>query len=186
MKLMNETIVTIRLRDHMDHDDAWGHAAGQDVFGRLLAVLRAHVGTMMFRVSLAGVTRTDASFPRESVVRLAKQFRKEKGFCLVDAADSDLLDNWDAAAQKQEQPLVAWQSDEWRLLGPKPSEGLRPLFEHVLSRGAVTTSEACEALQLNAPNASNKLKTLWEQGYLLRRERAAATGGLEFEYFAAR
>jgi hypothetical protein len=186
MKLMNRDSVTIRLRDCMDYDDAWGHAAGQEVFQRLLAVVQKHVGTTVFRVSLAGVKRTDASFPRESVIRLAKQLRKAKGFCLVDADDADLLDNWDAAAGKQEQPLLAYQVAGWRLLGPQPSEGLRALFSYMRDREAVTTSEACRALRLNAPNASNKLKALWEQGYVLRREGTAASGGLEYEYFVAR
>lgn len=184
--MMNENGLTIRLRDSMDHDDAWGHTAGQEVSKRLLVVLRENPGAIVIRVSLAGVKRTDASFPRESVIKLAKQFRKAKGFCLVDADDADLLDNWDAAAQKQEQPLLVWQAAGWRLLGPKPSEGLRALFDYMLDREAVTTNEVCAALRLNAPNASNKLRALWEQGYVLRRERTATSGGLEYEYFVAR
>jgi hypothetical protein len=170
----------------MDHDDAWGHSAGQEVYRRLLATVRHHVGVSVFCISLAGVKRTDASFPRESVVRLAKQFRKEKGFCVVDVDDADLLDNWDAAASKQEQPLLVWLSTGRRLLGPEPSEGLRAVFEYVADRESTLTGEVCAALHLNTPNASNKLRMLWEQGYVLRRERRAPSGGLEYEYVVAR
>lgn len=183
---MNQNSATIRLRDSMSHDDGWGHAEGREVFERLLALVGGHPSVVAFRVSLAGVKRTDASFPRESVVALAKRLRAEKGFCLVDVEDADLLDNWDAAAKRNEQPLLVWQARGWRLLGPQPSQMLTGLFEYLVAREGTTTSEAVSALGLNTSNASNKLKALWQKGYVLRRERTAQSGGIEFEYFVPR
>src|SRR5689334_22475085 len=107
---MNENVVTIRLRAHMDRADGWGHAEGQEVLERLLSLIEAQPAVRLVRISLHGVERTDASFPRESVVELAKRFRGTIGFCLTDAEDQDLLDNWDAAARKKEQPLIAWNA----------------------------------------------------------------------------
>ncbi len=183
---MKQSTATIRLRESMDRDDGWGRTEGREVFDRLLAIVDANPEVALFRISLAGVRRTDASFPRESVAELAKRFRGKKGFCLVEVEDADLLDNWDAAANKKEQPLLVWYSRGRRLLGPAPSEGLRALFDFVADRSGTTTSEAATVLGLNVPNASNKLKALWEQGYVLRRERVAATGGIEFEYLVPR
>lgn len=176
----------LRLRQFMAAEDGWGHAEGQAVFESLLAAVEAEPCASVFRVSLAGIRRTDASFPRESVMELARRFRSTKGFCLIDIEDVDLLDNWDAAARKKEQPMFVWSGEGYRLIGPVPSEGLVPLLEFVTVRQGTTTSEASAYLQLNVPNVSNKLKALWLQGYVLRRERTAATGGIEFEYVVPR
>jgi hypothetical protein len=105
---------------------------------------------------------------------------------LLDVTDADLLDNWDAAAIKREQPLIVWLADGYRVLGPLPSEGLREMFQYVLSVPVATTSAAAKALNLKTANASNKLKQLWEAGYILRRERAASSGGVEYEYLPIR
>ncbi len=56
------------------------------------------------------------------------------------------------------------------------------MLRYVLSVEAATAGEAARALDIKVPNASNKLKDLWEEGYILRRERTAPTGGVEYEY----
>jgi hypothetical protein len=178
--------VTIRLRDGMESEDGWGHSQGRRVHLFLLKTVEEHPEAIIFRVSLKDVRRTDASFPRESVVELARRFRGQKGFCLVDVDDEDLLENWDAATRKREQPLFVWNGQKSRLLGPLPSEGTRPLLDLVAANTGMNASEAAQELALNVPNASNKLKALWEGGYVLRRERTASTGGIEFEYYVAR
>lgn len=187
MGSMNEMTLTIRLRDHMAGSDGWGHEEGREVFTKLLHVVESNPGKRIFRISLAGVSRTDASFPRESVMELARRYRGDKGFCLIDVANVDLLDNWVAAAEKKNQPMVVWLNDDsHRLIGPSPSKGNAPMFEFALKAPIVRTSEAADALDLKVPNASTKLKQLWEQGFLLRREDVADSGGVEYLYFRIR
>jgi len=170
----------------MDRADGWGHAEGREVLEKLLAFTQARPGTAFFCVSLDGVERTDASFPRESVIELARQLRGRSNICLCNVNDQDLLDNWDAAAVKKEQPVIAWTNGGSRLLGPQPSEGLHQLFSLIEKGEGITTSEAAAALGLNIPNVSNKLKALSDQGYVLRLERTAVSGGKEYEYYVAR
>jgi len=137
----------------------------------------------MIRISLDGVERTDISFPREAVIELARSYRGQRGFCLTDVSDQDLLDNWDAAADKLKQPLFVYNNGAlFRSLGPEPSIGLREMLEYVQSVPVARTSEAAAALHLKVPNASNKLKQLWQEGYILRREQSATSGGVEYEY----
>lgn len=175
---------TIRLRDEMLSDDGWGHQEGRRVHQCLLKIIEGHPDTIVFRISLDGVKRTDASFPRESVVELARRFREQKGFCLVDVADPDLLDNWDAAAKKREQPLLVWRSSgDFIVLGPELSEAMRLIFNVVVTQSGVTTAETAERLEQTVSNVSNKMKALFKAGYILRRERVAPSGGIEFEYF---
>ncbi len=173
----------IKLRDYMPGPDGWGYTMGRLVHEKLLAVVEAHPEEMVFSLSLEGVEHTDASFPRGSVIELAKSYRSQRGFCLKDTADPDLLDNWDAAALKREQPLIVWQDDVAHILGPQPGEGLREMIGYVLSVPSTITSEAAQILHLKVPNASNKLKQLWQEGYILRRERTANSGGVEYEYY---
>ena len=180
---MKEKTVLIRLRDHMEGDDGWGHEQGHRVFERLLSKVNDHPETEVFHVSLDRIRRTDTSFPRESVVALAKWFRSHRGFCLVDVSDEDLLDNWDAAALKREQPLLVVMPHGYRILGPLPSKGAAPMLEHVMKVERTTAGNASSALGVSVQNASNKLKHLWESGYLLRAEKVAESGGIEHEYF---
>ncbi|HXG28618.1 MAG TPA: hypothetical protein VNJ47_07210 [Nevskiales bacterium] len=175
--------VLIDLRDYMERDDAWGVDEGREIHARLLQVVEANPGVKVFQISLKRVKRTDASAPRESVVELARRYRKDKGFCLVHVQHPDLRENWDAAALKKDQPLCIWDENRVDWIGPQASRGTRDVLDYVSGRTSpVFTSEVCKALKLTAQNASTKLKALWEKGYLLRQEMSAPTGGVEYAY----
>ena len=180
---MKEKTVLIRLRDYLESDDGWGHEQGHRVFERLLSAVNEHPEAEVFRISLERIRRTDTSFPRESVAALAKWFRSRRGFCLVDITDEDLLDNWEAAALKREQPLLVVMSHGYRILGPLPSKGVAPMLDHVMKVKRTTARAASAALGVSVQNASNKLKQLWESGYILRADRTADSGGIEHDYF---
>ena len=168
----------------METSDGWGHDEGHEVYFKLLKEVESRPGQKIYCISLRDVRRTDASFPRESVVELAKRYRGDKGFYLVDLVNQDLIDNWIAAADKKEQPLMLWDDNEiYRVLGPQPSKGNRELFEFAMSVPKLTTSEAANALNLKLTNTSSKLKQLIDKGYLLRQEEIAPSGGIEFMYF---
>lgn len=176
--------MNIHLLEHMDNrPDGWGQVQGRQVYERLRALVETHPIEEVFSISLEGVKRTDVTFPRESVIELAKHYRGRRGFCLININDQDLLDNWDAAAWRREQPIMVWDGFRLdRILGSEPSLGLREMFFYVLSVPVARTSEAAASLDLKIPNASNKLKQLWQEGYILRREQSASSGGVEYEY----
>lgn len=187
IRSMNQNAITIRLRDFMQSSDAWGHDEGREVYLKLLRTVEAHPGYQVFRISLEGVRRTDASFPRECVIELAKRFRGAKGICLADAENKDLLDNWDMAADKKEQPILFWNKDgSYRIIGPQPSRGNKEIFDYVLSVPNATAVAAAKALNLKLTNASTKLKMLCAQGFLLRRDETSPSGGIEYSYFGIR
>jgi len=183
---MKENGLLLRLRDFMENSDGWGHEHGQVVHRKLLRALEGTPGRSIVRISLDGVRRTDASFPRESVVELARRYRGQKGFCLIDAADDDLLDNWDAAASKRDQPLIYWKGNKHRVLGPRPGRGNEGVFEFLMNRESTTASEAAGALKLGLTNASSKLKHLLDKGFVLRHEEIAPSGGVEYVYYRIR
>lgn len=178
--------ITLSLRQYMDQDDGWGREDGRAVFLKLLQAVEANPGVCRFGLDLTGVRRLDASFPRESFVALAKRFCGEKAFALRGPLDPDNEDNIDAAARKRQMPLVTREGSDWRVLGPEPSPGLRPVFAAAMRQGEVTTAELIRPPHDlgSANNVSNKLRQLAEAGYLVRREDASPSGGKEYRYLA--
>jgi len=174
----------IRLASLMGHQDGWGRAQGREVFRKLIDVVEAHAGAPVFRVSLAGVRRVDISFASETIVEVAKRYRGSKGFYLTELRDPDMAENWDAAARRADQPLMVEEGNgKLRLLGVEPSAGNSGALQFALERTSARAAEFAAAAEVSITNASTKFKQLWEQGFLLRRENLAPSGGVEFEYF---
>lgn len=173
----------IALRDFMDEAHGWGRASGREVYQRLLHHVEENPGIVVFKVSMKDVKRIDISFASETVIELAKRFRGSKGFCFVDLTDPDLVENWEAAAAKKGQPIMVWRGSEGRVIGVEPSQGNREAMVFALGRPQVRAAEFAESVPgMSIANASTKYKQLWEQGFLLRRESVADSGGVEFVY----
>lgn len=181
---MNEIRTTIPLRDLMDAPYGWGRDQGREVFQKLINRVEASPGKLVIEVSLKGIERTDISFASETVVELAKRYRGNKGFFLSGVVDEDLLENWDAAADKKSQPLVVKDGAKTRVIGLQPSQGNIATFEYVMAKQSATAADISNVFDLQVTNASTKLKQLWEQGFLLRRQESAESGGVEFRYFS--
>lgn len=162
----------------------WGHIQGQQVYACLLERVSHTPDQMIEQISLAGVERADVPFFRETLIALASQYRGQRGYCIVEAFDPDVLANLDGAAWQAQQPLFCWtQQQSLILLGPQPSVGLQRVLTYALTVPETSTSEVAAALNLNTTNASNLLYHLWQQGYLLRELQAAPSGGREFRYY---
>ena len=180
---MNEGGRVLALRDFMDRPDGWGREQGRGVYQRLLMAVEASAGNLVIRISMKGVQRIDMSFASETIVELARRFRGTKGICLVDLTDGDMIENIDAAAAKKGQPLLVWQGKSVRVVGTQPTQGCREALDFALERPHARAAEFAQAKKnMTIANASMKFKQLWEQGFLLRRESAADTGGVEFVY----
>ncbi|MCY3966331.1 MAG: hypothetical protein OXG83_14950 [Acidobacteria bacterium] len=170
------------LADLMEADEGWGREKGRAVFQRLLAAVEDHPGATVLRISLRGVSRVDISFASETVVEIARRYRGIKGFCLEHIRDDDMLENWDAAAQRKDQPFLVWSGEEHRVIGVEPTPGNAAAFQFALTRDRAKASEFAAATGIPIANASIKFKQLWEQGFLMRQEDHAPTGGREFSY----
>ncbi len=175
--------MVIKLREFIAGSEGWGRTQGREVYTRLLEFVEANPGVSVFKVSMKGVRRIDISFASETIVELARRYRGAKGFCLIDLDDIDMIENLDAAAAKKNQPLLIWAGPHARVIGPEPSRGNRDALAFALSRPQVRAAEFAEATPgMSIANASTKFKQLWEQGFFLRRERVAESGGVEFVY----
>jgi Winged helix-turn-helix DNA-binding len=182
--MMNQKSAVLKLSTLTRNAHPFGNVEGKEVFRKLLDYVGQHPAVQVFGVSLDGIDATDASFPRESVISVAKQLKGEKGFYLTHLVNRDLIDNWSYAAQAKDQPMVIWNGDEFEIIGPELNKSTRELVEYVLKNRSVLTSQVASDLGLSVQNASTRLKNLVSQGYLLRIEDVAETGGIEFKYIA--
>ncbi len=176
----------VRLAELMESNEAWGRTKGREVFQQLIHEVESHPGATVLRISLSGVRRVDISFASETVVELARRYRGAKGFCLENVVDDDMLENWDAAAERKEQPLMVWEGNECRVIGITPTPGNTPAFQFALRRRRVSASEFAAAKGTSITNASMKFNHLWKQGFLLRQEDVSPSGGREYSYYSIR
>ncbi|MES2136898.1 MAG: DNA-binding protein [Pseudomonadota bacterium] len=161
----------------------WGRSQGRAVLERLITAVESQPGKRVFKLSMEGVERIDASFASEAVVELVRRYRGKKGICLVDLSDGEVRFNIEAAAERVEVPVMAWNGKKGEVIGSQPSAGNRGAFEFALSRPEARAAEFAEAMDgMSIANASTKFKQLWEQGFVLRNESAADSGGVEFLY----
>ncbi len=172
----------LALRSFMNRPEGWGREQGREVYQRLLRFVEENSGTVIFQISMKDVRRVDISFASETIIELARRYRRSKGFCLIDLSDPDIIENIDAAAEKKEQPMLVWRGKSAELIGLKPTEGAREAFQFAMGRPQARATEFAAEKNLSIANASMKFKQLWEQGFLLRRESAADSGGVEFVY----
>ena len=162
-----------------------GNELGKSVFVKLDEEVGSHPSLSIFGISLKGIEATDASFPRESVISLAKKYSGEKGFFLRDFASKDLLDNWDYAAKAKNQAVIVHRDGQrYEVIGPNLHEGLAELLDFVMKEEVITTSKVAKKFDISAPNASAKMKKLHVMGLVLGTKESAETGGLEFVYRA--
>ena len=181
---MNENSIVIRLFNFMEGPEGWGRSQGRDVYQKLIVCVENHPGVMVFRVSLDCVRRVDISFASETVIEVARRYRGSKCFCFIDLTDADMLENWEAAAERKQQPVMVWNEKVGRVVGTRPSLGNRAAFDFALKRPRTRAADFASATPgTSIANASNKFKQLWQQGFLLRREEAAESGGVEFVYY---
>lgn len=173
----------MRLRDFTKDDHPFGNKQGREVLSLLSDFVDSNPADI-YEISIEGITATDASFPRESVISLAKLNKGEKGFYLSGSFTKDLLDNWHYAAIAKEQPLIFKADHGYSIIGPSLSKGAKELLDFIMKEGEVTTSKVVQKFGGSAQNASAKLKKLYASGLILGSKAVAESGGLEFVYRA--
>ncbi len=185
MQQMNQKPHLITLLDFTEGEDhPFGNVLGKESFRSLSDYIDTHPQYSIYEVSLKGIVATDASFPRESVLTVAKLYRQTKSFFMTNVHNPDTLDNWDYAAKAKEQPIISWDRDSYRVLGPELTSSTSQLLDYVLTKKGVLAAQVAADLDISVQNASTRLKKLVSEGYILRTEVAAESGGIEYIYQA--
>lgn len=169
--------------DFIGAEDGWGRDFGREIHGKLVNAIDAQASRAPVKLSMEGIRKVDVSFSSEAIVEVARRYQKSRGFCLVDLGDPGVIENIDAAAARSKFPVVIWNGSEVRVIGLEPSAGNREALAFALAHRQVRAAEFADTSPgMSIANASTKFKQLWEQGFLLRTESAADSGGVEFLY----
>ncbi|EGU0149834.1 DNA-binding protein [Vibrio parahaemolyticus] len=172
----------LKLIDYTKDAHPNGNVKGKAVYSDLFHLVENHQSIDTFGISLDGIVATDASFPRESVMALAKHFSGVKFFYLSDIDDEDLIDNWTYAAIAKEQPMTIWNDGNASFIGPEMTKSVKELVDYMLKKKKVTTSQVSKDFDITTQNASTRLKNIFKLGYVKRVEEVAESGGIEFIY----
>ncbi|RWX52889.1 winged helix-turn-helix domain-containing protein [Photobacterium chitinilyticum] len=160
---------------------------GQKLYSILVDLIQNTPNQDIFYLALKNAF-FGASFAREGIVKVAKHFRMQKGVCLVDMQNEEILENLFSGIARLKQPIPYYFEGKLQLVHEDkvgaPSKTNAPIYHYVLDRELSTASEVADKFDLKVNNASTKLKALYEEGFLLRKEEKSATGGIEFFYFA--
>lgn len=179
---MNEKISAVQLSTLTDAANCFGSASGRAVFHRLCEVVeRLPIGHML-GISLTGIDQLDACFARECIVKLAALKRARQGIFLTNLHSNDVRDNIDYAAQAYGLPLTVWEGQAASYIGLPMGRSTNDLMVAMKEFISATTPIIASRLEISVQNASTKLKRLVEQGYLLREEVVAKSGGIEHQY----
>jgi hypothetical protein len=166
----------------MSDDTGWGRPQGRAVLEKLVSCVEGKPGQELFRISMEGVKQIDASFASEAIVELVRRYRGAKGICLIDLTDPEMRFNIELAAERVNVPVAVWRAGSVEMIGGKPSSGNREALLFTLEQRQARAAEFADYANLSIANASTKFKQLWEQGFLMRSESAADSGGVEFVY----
>ncbi|SEM92828.1 winged helix-turn-helix transcriptional regulator [Pseudomonas sp. ok266] len=182
---MNEKTYIIALRDFTEESNPYGTSRGRETYTKLLNRIDKIKDASTIGISFSELAAADISFLRESLIYTVKRYSKEITFFAFNFQDEDIFANLDGAAVSAEQHLTCWVNGQCRFAGPRPTASSKALLDMVISHRSTTTAKVAEELNISVQNASTRLKRLAEEGFLLRVEEAADTGGKEFVYQVA-
>lgn len=179
---MNENNRIVDLRKFTDESNPYGTSRGRLAHAKLVDHIDSIHGASVIGISLANIAGADISFFRECLIYTVKRYSNQIHFYVCDINDEDIFANLKGAADSGGQRLTCWVGNECRFVGPETSASNKALLELVVNNREATTAEAAAALDISVQNASTRLKRLSDEGFLLRTEATAESGGKEFVY----
>lgn len=186
MNAVNEA-VRIGLRDVIGSVEPWGRDDGRKACRQLEDVILAEDPTVKtFVLNFTGIFKMDASFPQEAFVELIRKFHERKCFVLTNFENKTIEDNVSMAFVNSGENGIVRDAGGRRILGPELASSLLEILNFAETRDTITSKEVKDELKVSLPNASNKLKALWEAGLLHKTEGFAKSGGRENLYSAVR
>ena len=178
---MSQSARTFQLWHFTQSSEGWGHAAALPIQRKLGAYIDK-ANADVARIDLRNVHKIDVTFASTALVELVRQNLGRRALCLTHPMNADVVENIAAAAERMKVPVTIWQGDRAHVAGPLPGPRIGDALSYALERVAVRTGEYAAACGISSANASNRFKQLWQQGYLLRREGSASSGGPEHIY----
>ncbi|RYY80280.1 MAG: winged helix-turn-helix domain-containing protein [Moraxellaceae bacterium] len=179
---MKQNAYKIELRDFTESPRPYGNVQGRSTFSKITDHINQLFNVSLIRISFADIEEADISYSREAVVSFAKYYKGEKGIYITNVENDDIIENLHFACIAKNQPLLVWANNDYKILGEPLSLPNLTLLEIVLKKRIATTASVAKELNISVQNASTRLKKLVDDGYILRKEVSAESGGKEYIY----
>lgn len=179
---MNQIPQIMKLIDFTKENSPYGTQKGREVFSLMREFIEKQMSTNIFEISFEDIEFADSSFTRESIILLAQLYKGRKGLYISSIYDQDIIDNIDYIAQILKQPICIKVDQRIQVLGPKLTKTNLEILDLIIKKKKVTAALVASEFDISVPNASSKLKKLVDDGYVLRFEETAESGGIEFIY----
>lgn len=160
-----------------------GSENGKYAFTQVVRLIGSNEPESVLNISLLGIKQIDVSFISSSFVTLMKMYKNEKYLYFTGIENKDILKNMECVAHFHETLfLVKDESNNIQWIGRNLTAKSMELLNFIYSKDKVTTAVIAKKFDLSLPNASLKLKKLFNQGYLIANKQDALSGGHEYIY----
>lgn len=170
----------IRLIDVTKKNFVMGSKVGDEVLNHLRSSVKGPVNAL--EISLENMTAFDACFVRNGIAAFAKLNSKQIGTIITNVENVDILENLIYGFNAKQMPLLIKNKDGTGSIYGDLNSGGKEVLSFVYSKKQTTTSELSHFLDISSPNASSKLKKLFNQGYIHAYKQDAISGGIEYVY----
>lgn len=172
----------MKLTNFLKTNIVFGRKEGKIVGEKIKAEIEKN-NKYIHEISFKGIVFADATFLLESIVLIAKQYKGQRGICVSEIENPDIIFNLNFAAKFVQQPIThIGFNNNIELLGSSLTVLNQQLLNFVIKNKPVSSVQAASNFNLSIQNASAKLKKLVDEGYLLRTEQFADSGGFEYLY----
>lgn len=170
----------IKLIDFTQTDFIFGSLNGNMILSKLMD--KIWVKSTSVEISLQGITGVDACFIRNSIASISKMLLGQKGVVVSHIDNKDVMDNLVYGFHAINAALLLKNEDGSGAIYAKLPSGAKEILTYVYSQSNATTHNVVRHFDISAPNASAKLKKLYQEGYLFAEQQDAPTGGIEYVY----
>lgn len=160
-----------------------GSENGRKAFLKIVQLIDEHDQEQVFCISLENIELIDASFFKESLLALISLYVKKKFFYVTNIQNNDVLLNLKCIAAHNETLVVfsdPMNKIQW--IGKELTDHSLSLLEFMYTQNEVSSASLAKHFGISVPNASMKLKKLFNQGYIIGSKQDSLTGGHEYIY----
>lgn len=160
-----------------------GSDNGTGALQQIIGLINNNDADTVLNISFDEIKAVDVSFINASLIPIMNMYRKSKYFFLSDIENKDILLNLQYAGHFNNSLFLVKDSHgEIHWSGKDMTSNAMKILNYVYSNSEVSTSTLSNEFDISAPNASAKLKKLYDKGYIIGTKQDASTGGCEFIY----
>lgn len=174
---MNINLNQLGLSEYVGTDN------GRKAFLKIVELIEELDNEHVYSISLKDIELIDTSFFQASLLALISLYAKKKYFYVTNIQNNDVLLNLKCIAAYNASFVIFSDSmNKIQLIGKELTDNTLSLFQFIYAQTEVSSASVSKYFGISVPNASMKLKKLYDQGYIIGSKQDSLSGGHEFIY----